>query len=283
MTKQSYNFGTTITPLFDADGKETQFSAIKNTDLGIVYRPFSGRYVQRQYGMLVDSVRSILESERLDSKLVTFLPDNGARLYARFTLPAVRAEIPKVGDVVSARLTLKASYDGTLKDVVTGGLEVLRCTNGMVSLSKDETYAKKHCGTFDFARLREVVLNTVRNFDRHISQIAGMSDRKITVQQGSNMLENLVAAPDFTGLQARKVNEIWVHGSRSQIQAASVNRSVYGLYDSVTNYLSHSLEGQRFELSSRINERLFPRLIEASRNDSLFGELVLTPKESILN
>ena len=272
MQNNKFDFPISTTMLVDDKGKETGWRGIRNDDTGEVFRPFSAVYKVQPYAELIDTSEKVIQSTGMPFTRSEFVTCGGARCHVRYNFPNMVKTLAKVGDVVGLRVNLQSSYDGSLRNLVGAGIEVLRCTNGAVSLDGAVDYNKKHSVQFDLDSLKQAIAKVINQFGSlNLKIYDEMADIALTDDQGENLIKNIVAPGLLASRQAEKIVALWRNGTK----VSTPSRSIYGVYDAATYHMTHEIEGTRFELANRMNNYVFNRLVKVTRNTSELNELIV--------
>ena len=217
-----------------------------------------------QNGGFVGTVREALDGLGLvgyqESILTT---DDGRRLYATYTWDNRVRTIAKVGDKVGLRLRFSNSFDGSC--CARGELMamVLRCLNGMTLPEAEFSLYQRHNPKINMDFARKVIANAVTSFDASLAVFDKLANKAITDEQGVTILSNLPIAERT----AEAIGNIWLRPSFAESHA----RTLYALYDAVTEYL-RDVEAKRFEHAAKTNRAVLRRLL-AGLDDDGFNAL----------
>lgn len=269
---QSEIFTVRTENLFRADGRKVNALATVREDtdeqIGIV----SDRYSIIQNTDLCRDLESALSEVGLKnySRKVE-VGGNGARFYARYTFPEIKVALPKVGDELGLRITTKNSHDGS--GAAQWEVDILRlvCLNGARAFAGVNRLGQAHVGRVNVRKLSRDILGAVNSFSDTVKFLDDLAEVNITQDQGRNIIENLVKKDILSLKVASPIHNVWERPSYKEDRA----RTLYNLYNAVTQVLTHQVEPRAFELSNRINTQVSKTLVTASRSLEVFSQLVL--------
>lgn len=239
----------------------------RNAVVGIVSETSYGILQNVDY---ISTVRSALQTLGLtgyDESILT--TRDGSRLFATYTWKDKNYKLAKVGDTVGMRMQFTNSYDLSLAASVRSGGLVLRCTNGMVGLSKDMALTKQRHSTDitpEFAA--KVIQEVAANFEKSLGVLEQFAEIKVTPEQGANILRNM-GLPDRT---TDKLLALWGVPNFS----IKSRRSLYGVLDTVTEFARDIVS---IEQSNRINETAIKYLRQGLMPEG-FKNITAIPVES---
>ena len=123
---------------------------------------------------------------------------NGERNYVTYDLKGdgmthelKRREDRRVGDELGLRLTVKNSYDRSLRLSVQLGFLRLVCTNGMVALAKEFELTRRHQSGIDTSFLGEGITKALGMADDQAKIFDRLAESEIKQEQGATILSNL--------------------------------------------------------------------------------------------
>lgn len=194
-----------------------------------------------------DSLKSEL-GEFSRSMIVT---GNGEKLYATYDFKD-RTKALKVGDDVGMRLTVQNSFDKTLRLSFAVGALRLICTNGMTTMEKDVSMTSKHSLNISTAFITKAVDTALKRFNSACGVFDKMATIKVDQLQGINMLNRLEKAKVISGTVRKGIAGIW----SSPNFKADADRTLWNLYNAGTEYLTHNVQGERFEYAHKTSAGL---------------------------
>lgn len=226
---------------------------------------------------LLDAARAALEARGLTAyKESVIVAGKGERMYATYTFEDKTLKT-SVGDIFGYRLTAQNSFDRSLRGSIALGFLRLACLNGMVTLEKDFSVTKKHSSnvTVDFVgnaidKAMEHGRNALAVFD-NLAKIA------ITEAQGVNILKHLEHTKIISDKLREDITLLWLNPKRKEDKA----RTLYNLYNAVTEHLTHKVEGERFEYAGKVNNQVLMKLFNVSRSAEKLAKIIVPVPEGI--
>lgn len=215
-------------------------------------------------------------------KRVTVIGD-GERVYSQYTWKNseynFRVGNPKVGDEMGLRLTVKNSFDRSLRLSVALGFLRLVCTNGMTSLSKEFDLTRRHQSGVDISFFSEGIEGALSKIADQRDMFNTMAAKKITEEQGASLLNGMVRKGILASSQRDSIEAIWHDPSYDEDK----ERSVYNLLNAGTQHITRVIEPKRFEQAQRMTTDMTKALFGASRKKTSFEALLLPVKDAANN
>ena len=236
-----------------------------------------------QYGLiqnseLLDAARTALEVRGLsgyEEKIM--VAGNGARFYAKFTFANKQLASQK-GDVFGYELTLKNSFDRTLRASFQLGLLRLVCLNGMSTLEKEFGVTRKHSARISVDFLGGAIDKAINNGSNALGAFDDLASVGLSDVEGTNLLAQLVQLNVLSNSLQENIKTLWLAPRRQEDKG----RNLYNLYNAVTEYLTHQVENDRFEYAGKVSSNVLLRLVNAARHPEKFAKLILpVPGEGV--
>ena len=272
-----YDFTVEQVPLFDAQGRRTGFFGNQRTDNGIVLGVTSERYGIQNNAPLIERAEEAFNDQGLgDFEREVIVTGDGQRMRAvyDFKNQIKPREDRKKGDNMGLRLTVQNSFDRSLRVSFAMGVLRLVCTNGMTSLEREQSMTKKHSSGNGLDFLGEALSKAIGSWDKALLTYNQLEAVEIEQQQGLNALHNLAKAGAISDRMAGAVSQIWNNPTYTEDEG----RNLYNLYNAVTEHLTREVEGTRYELAERVNQKVLTRLDQAARSGAKKDKLLLLPK-----
>ena len=272
-----YDFTVEQVPLFDAQGRRTGFFGNQRTDNGIVLGVTSERYGIQNNAPLIERAEEAFNDQKLgDFEREIIVTGDGQRMRAvyDFKNQIKPREDRKKGDNMGLRLTVQNSFDRSLRVSFAMGVLRLVCTNGMTSLEREQSMTKKHSSGNGLDFLGEALSKAIGSWDKALLTYNQLEAIEIEQQQGLNALHNLAKAGAISDRMAGAVSKIWNNPTYTEDEG----RNLYNLYNAVTEHLTREVEGTRYELAERVNQKVLKRLDQAARSGAKKDKLLLLPK-----
>ncbi len=272
-----YDFTVEQVPLFDQQGRRTGFFGNQRTDNGIVLGVTSERYGIQNNAPLIERAEEAFNAQGLgDFEREVIVTGDGQRMRAvyDFKNQIKPREDRKKGDNMGLRLTVQNSFDRSLRVSFAMGVLRLVCTNGMTSLEREQSMTKKHSSGNGLDFLGEALSKAIGSWDKALLTYNQLEAVEIEQQQGLNALHNLAKAGAISDRMAGAVSKIWNNPTYTEDEG----RNLYNLYNAVTEHLTREVEGTRYELAERVNQKVLSRLDQAARSGAKKDKLLLLPK-----
>jgi hypothetical protein len=272
-----YDFTVEQVPLFDQQGRRTGFFGNQRTDNGIVLGVTSERYGIQNNAPLIERAEEAFNDQGLgDFEREVIVTGDGQRMRAvyDFKNQIKPREDRKKGDNMGLRLTVQNSFDRSLRVSFAMGVLRLVCTNGMTSLEREQSMTKKHSSGNGLDFLGEALSKAIGSWDKALLTYNQLEAVEIEQQQGLNALHNLAKAGAISDRMAGAVSQIWNNPTYTEDEG----RNLYNLYNAVTEHLTREVEGTRYELAERVNQKVLSRLDQAARSGAKKDKLLLLPK-----
>jgi hypothetical protein len=272
---KTYQFTVTQQALIHAN-KPTGFFGNFREDTGECLGVTSEQYGIVQNSALLDAARQALASRGLVGceESITVV-GKGERFYADFTFKEKQLA-SKVGDVFGYKLTLKNSFDRSLRAAFALGFLRLVCTNGMATLEKEFSITRKHSTSISVDFLGKAIDMALTRGQSALAVYDQMSQIAISDEQGQNILKQLEVAAALSGSLRQSIETLWLAPRRAEDKA----RNIYNLYNAVTEHLSSQVQAERYEYAGKVSNQVLLRLVNAARNPSVLGKLLLpVPKD----
>ena len=238
----------------------------------------SEQYGLIQNGTLLDAAHAALEAKGLSGYTErTLVTSNGARFYTEFTF-ANKQLASAVGDVFGYKLTLKNSFDRSMRAAIALGFMRLTCLNGASTLEKEFAVTRKHSTNISVDFLGKAIDHAIDNGASALRVYDTMAQAAITDEQGVNILNQLVMADALSGSLRDDISTLWLNPRRVEDKA----RNLYNLYNAVTEHLTHQVAASRFEYADRVSNNILVRLVNAARHPDRLAKLVIpVPTEAV--
>ena len=277
-----YDFTVEQVPLFDAQGRRTGFFGNQRTDNGTILGVTSERYGIQNNAPLIERAEEAFNDQGLgDWEREVVVTGDGQRMRAvyDFKNQIKPREDRKKGDNMGLRLTVQNSFDRSLRVSFAMGVLRLVCTNGMTSLEREQSMTKKHSSGNGLDFLGEALSKAIGSWDKALLTYNQLEAVEIEQQQGLNALHNLAKAGAISDRMAGAVSQIWNNPTYTEDEG----RNLYNLYNAVTEHLTREVEGTRYELAERVNQKVLTRLDQAARSGAKKDKLLLLPKGDVIS
>ena len=275
----NYDFTVEQVPLFDEKGRRSGFFGNQRTDNGAILGVTSERYGIQNNAPLIERAEEAFKAQGLEweeENRNIVVTGDGQRMRAVYDFPnqIKRREDRNVGDNMGLRLTVQNSFDRSLRVSFAMGVLRLVCTNGMTSLEKEQSMTKKHSSGNDLNFLGEALSRAIGSWDKALLTYNNLESIEIKPQEGLNALHNLAKGGALSDRMAGEISKIWNNPTYEEDKG----RNLYNLYNAVTEHLTREVEGTRYEMAERINQKVLSRLDQAARSGAKKDKLLLLPK-----
>jgi hypothetical protein len=92
-----------------------------------------------------------------------------------------------------------------------------------------------------------------------------MIDLRVSQNDGRNILLNFEKSKVMSERMREGIESVWEGPSYKE----DSDRNLFNLYNAVTQHLTHSVEGKRFELAERINTSVLNAFTKAAKRGSV--------------
>lgn len=280
LAKQSNNVAYTVAsePLFTADLKNSGWLANRRTDNGAVLGVTSDRYGLIQNSDLINAAEdAFAKSGMTNYTRKTIVTGEGEKMFVSYDFKNHTKKL-KVGDEVGLRLTLKNSFDRTLRVAFDIGMLRLLCSNGMTTLEREVSATKKHHTNIDVKFIVDSIAKAVKAFDTASAVFDNLATIGISQEQGMHILSNLENQKTISG----KVREGILSAWNNPKHEADKPRNLWNLYNAMTQHVTHDIAPARFELANRISDSVLNEFNSASRNPTRLLKLSTPIELSVL-
>jgi len=275
--KQSdnYNFTVEATPSFmqlpDGTFVKDGFTINRRTDNHAVLGKVTDRYGLIQNNDLISVSEDAFKAKGMtDYKRTIITTGQGEKMYANYDF---RSKVKKlnVGDEVGMRLTVQNSHDGSIRACFGLGSLRLVCSNGMVSMEREVSMAKKHSSGINVDFITKALERAIIGWDRSIDTLNRLAGVSLTQVAGTNILSQLEDKSILSGKLRENIQLIWNNPTHQEDK----ERNLFNLYNAVTQHLTHDVSKERFELSNRVNLNVLNVFERLSRDPSRLSSMIL--------
>jgi hypothetical protein len=143
-------------------------------------------------------------------------------------------------------------------------------------MEKELSIARKHSSNLSLDFIVEAVNKAVTKFDDMMKSgniFDQMASYDVSQEQGLYILQNLVKNKTISEVTREGISQVW-NNPRKEDEG----RNIYNLLNASTDYLTHEVSDNRFELSNRVTQNVTKRLANAVRKPVLMNKLLIKPK-----
>jgi hypothetical protein len=167
----------------------------------------------------------------------------------------------KVGDEVGFGITVKNSFNRTLRPAAEAGAIRCICSNQMCVLQPEVSLErKKHIGEVDVSFIAEAVHKALQNWEKGQETFNRLGGIKVDHIKGLNILERMKSANVISGKTREGVSAIWNQPTHDE----DGDRTLWNLYNSVTQYLTHGTD--RYEFANKVTADVTKLFDKVARN-----------------
>ena len=276
-----YDYNVVMEDMFTADGNKTGWKCTRRLDTGQVIAPVTKDYNICQNKDVINTSRAAF----LQAGLTNYQENinvcrDGAVMRVVYDFPEhtrqLKIQGKAVGDEVGLRLVVNNSFDRSRKVSFDLGMLRLVCTNGMTTMEKELSIARKHSSKLSLDFIVEAVNRAVTKFDDMMKSgniFDQMASYDVSQEQGLYILQNLVKNKTISEVTREGISQVW-NNPRKEDEG----RNIYNLLNASTDYLTHEVSDNRFELSNRVTQNVTKRLANAVRKPVLMNKLLIKPK-----
>ena len=252
------------------NGTPTRYFANVRTDTNEVLGVVTEKYEVLQNNDLINTVESLFTKEGFTNyNRKTICTANGSRIRAIYDFPDQGFKLAN-GNDLTFRLKVQNSFDGSLRASFQVGLVRLVCSNGLALPVASVGMTRKHTNSqLDPELVRESFHKSVKAFSESAPLFNRMIETRLTQTEGLTVLLGLEKSKVMSERMREGIEAIW---NRPTYREDS-DRNLFNLYNSVTQHLTHSVEGKRFELAERVNTgtlQAFTKAVKKGGIESLF-------------
>ena len=274
---QSSNFNYTVeaTPSFmqlsDGNYVKDGFTINRRTDTLEVLGKVTDRYGLVQNTDLINAAEDAFKAAGMNNYTrKVIVTGSGEKMYAVYDFQTRTKKMAKVGDELGLRLTLKNSFGGELRASFLMGILRLICMNGAVTLDREMGVAKKHGSQIRVDFIVDTLKTVIANWEQSTNIFDRLAEFPVTQEQGHNILNRLESSKVLSTKLREGVGLIWSNPTHREDAA----RNLYNLYNATTQFLTHNVESERFELSNRVSTNVLTAFERATRDANRFATLV---------
>ena len=249
------------------------FILTRRTDNLAVLGKASDRYGVIQNADLVSAAEDAFKSKSMtDYKRTMIVTGQGEKMYAVYDFKNHVKKLRK-GDEVGLRLTAQNSFDGSLRASFSLGMLRLVCTNGMTTMEREVSMTKKHSSGINVRFITDALERAMKAWSNSTELFDRLADVSISQEQGLAILANLEDLNVLSGKLREGAQGIWAAPTYRE----DSERNLFNLYNATTQYLSHEVSTDRFELANRASSNVLATLAKAAQDTRKFDKLIMMP------
>ena len=230
----------------------------------------SERYGLIQNGELLDVATQALSLRGLtDYEQRVIVTGEGQRMFAEFTFKNKQLTTA-VGDIFGYKLTLRNSFDCSLRAALVLGFLRLTCLNGASTVEKEFGITQKHTGNVTAEFIAKAIDKAIAGGEQALKVYDRLAQAALTDEQGQNALKQLEAEKLLSGTLRQSMETLWLAPKRQEDKA----RNLYNLYNAITEHLTHQVAKERYEYANRLSAKILFKLVNAARKREYFDKLI---------
>lgn len=256
-------------PLFLQDGTATSVLGVQRDDTKAIIGTVSDNY-----GIIQNSEAiAIIEDGFTKQGMHTFTRtayalQGGSQMVATYDFGLDTVLVPRLNDILGLRFILRNSFDGSTPLGFDIGFLRLVCLNGMKAMVKGFSLTKKHYTGISLEFVREQLAKALLRARDAVNVYGDMALVSINQVQGENILANLAASGVFSARIGEGIKAIW----QNPTHAADRERNLYNLLNASTQYVTHTVQPERFEMAQKLQGNIataFARLLSVTVRDEM--------------
>ncbi len=152
------------------------------------------------------------------------------------------------------------------------------CTNGMTAMNREFSMNRKHSNQINLDFISKALSKALTGFDNlgNADNIyTKMASKDVTQDEGLTILQNLVGSKVISEVTREGIAQIWNDPSHDEDEA----RTIYNLLNASTEFLTHRVGNDRFEMTNRVTENITRHLVKATQDKKVMKNL-LVPVEA---
>jgi len=271
----AHRFSVSKLPTYLSDGTPANRWAIKRNDTGIVIGSVSGDYGVIQNSDFDDE---IIEGFKLNNinptSIKPIVVNYGARTHIEYTFGDFRSDVTRKGDIVSLRITAHNSFDGKSSSSISCGAVRLVCLNGMTGYTQDVRMNARHTSKASTSYVAGVVRQALEQWKHNNVLWNKLASVEISPLHGFYIIENLSNAKTISTKVAKLASQVW----EQPTYAEDRSRTLWNLYNAVTQVTTHQLSERHYEASSRMSSAMLTTFDNALNDRSKLEHLMRVPE-----
>jgi len=205
---------------------------------------------------------------------------DGARMRTVYTFgnDAYRVGNDKSNDL-ALQIVAQNSFDRSLSPALMAGFVRMICSNGQFSMEREVSLVGRHTQQFNVDNLiaDEAMEKIMKRIKASLAPFEKMSAMDITQTQGLNILQGLTRKGLIAERNRERVATIWNDSDSDHAN----QRSVYGLYQSVTQFLRDQ-STDRWENADKTGRSILRTLDKVSTTKASVKAFATLPKSELI-
>ena len=271
----AYDYEVECAPLFSDHGP-TRFFGTRRKDTGEIFTTVTSAYEVLQNRELVEAAEVAFRAKGMTGwrrkVVVTY---GGARCYVIYDFPGIGGKV--AGQDLTFRLKIQNSFDGTIRASFVVGLFRLICSNGLAMPVGTLNLTQKHTTALEIDFVGRTVEQSLKAFFDALPFFESMTAIRVSQDEGKAIVHSFAEQHLLGRRQADAIVRIWEHPRHEEDRA----RTLWNLYNAVTQHLTHDVAGAatkpRYELAERSTRIITHALVAATQQGRV--DLLLPKKK----
>jgi len=259
----AYEYEVECAPLFSDHGP-TRFFGTRRKDTGEIFATVTSAYEVVQNRQLVEAAEAAFRTKGMTGwKRKVVVTYGGARCYVIYDFPGIGGKV--AGQDLTFRLKIQNSFDGTIRASFVVGLFRLICSNGLAMPVGTLNLTQKHTTALEIDFVGRTVEQALKAFFDALPFFESMTAIRVSQDEGKAIVQGFGERHLLGRRQADAIVRIWEHPRHEEDRA----RTLWNLYNAVTQHLTHDVAGAatkpRYELAERSTRIITHALVAATQ------------------
>ncbi len=259
----AYDYEVECAPLFSDNGP-TRFFGTRRKDTGEIFATVTSAYEVLQNRQLVEAAEAAFRAKGMTGwKRKIVVTYGGARCYVIYDFPGIGGKV--AGQDLTFRLKIQNSFDGTIRASFVVGLFRLICSNGLAMPVGTLNLTQKHTTALEIDFVGRTVEQALKAFFDALPFFESMTAIRVSQDEGKAIVQGFAERHLLGRRQAEAIVRIWEHPRHEEDRA----RTLWNLYNAVTQHLTHDVAGAatkpRYELAERSTRIITHALVGATQ------------------
>lgn len=259
----AYDYEVECAPLFSDHGP-TRFFGTRRKDTGEIFATVTSAYEVLQNRQLVEAAEAAFRAKGMTGwKRKVVVTYGGARCYVIYDFPGIGGRV--AGQDLTFRLKIQNSFDGTIRASFVVGLFRLICSNGLAMPVGTLNLTQKHTTALEIDFVGRTVEQALKAFFDAIPFFKSMTAIPVSQDEGKAIVQGFAERHLLGRRQAEAIVRIWEHPRHEEDRV----RTLWNLYNAVTQHLTHDVAGAatkpRYELAERSTRIITHALVGATQ------------------
>jgi len=259
----AHDYEVECVPLFTEHG-QTRFFGTRRKDTGEIFATVTGAYEVLQNRELVEATEAAFRAKGMTGwKRKVVVTYGGARCYVIYDFPGTGGRV--AGQDLTFRLKIQNSFDGTIRASFAIGLFRLICSNGLAMPVGTLNLTQKHTTALEIDFVGRTVEQALKAFFDALPFFESMTALRVGQDEGKAIMHGFAERHLLGRRQAEAIVRIWENPRHEEDRA----RTLWNLYNAVTQHLTHDVAGAaakpRYELAERCTRVITLAFLDATQ------------------